>query len=301
VTRLRKAILLSAAATLLGGAVGLEQRADAFDLGFGFFKRRQAAREQATADDQGRETAKTKAAQLVETLRNDPDVAKRKAAAAELRDLDPRTNPEVVPGLTASLLRDPSPAVRIEAVEALGKMKPVTEPAGLAMEEAAKTDPDPKVQEALGKALWQYHLNGYRTPQSGQPLATMTGGTGKGDGKSTTRPSFKFGDSFQPIKNTVGRILPPLLTPEPPLAPPLPTLPGTPPAPTVKPAPPLEPQGVPAGLPKGSPQPMPSALPPTVPPPPAAGPALPKSETPTVGGLPPLSIPQVEVPKPPRF
>lgn len=267
--RLRRIVLAAAAVGTLGG---LDRPAAAVDFGLGLFKRRQTK-----AD-----VPLSRAKQLVETLRTDPDEDKRKAAATELKGLDPRNNPEVIPGLIASLQKDPSPAVRIKAVEALGELKPIAEPAGLAMEAVKTTDPDPKVRKAVGDALWQYHLNGYKTPESGTPLSMMN------DKPGTVRPAAKPGESFQPIRNTVGKVIAPLLTPEPPLAPPKPKFPVTPPAPAVTPAP-LAPQD----LPKGAPQPMPTTLPVE---------ALPVSrvkETPTVGGLPPLSIPQVEVPAPP--
>ena len=256
-SRLRRSLLVAGVV----GLVATERPAPAIDFGLGLFKRR------TTKVD----APLSKAKQLVETLRSDPDEAKRKDAATELKALDPRTNPEVVPGLVASIQKDPSPAVRIKAVEALGELKPVSEQAGLALEAAAKADPDAKVREAINAALWQYHLNGYRTPESGTPLSMMTERPGE------KRVTLKPGDGFQPIKNTVGKVVAPLLSPEPPLAALKVTLPAKPPAPAVTP-PTLAPQE----LPPGAPRPMPTTRP---------------AETPTVSGLPPLTIPQVEVPK----
>ena len=282
--RLRRIVLVAAVAGLLVG----ERPAAAVDFGLGLFKRRQAK-----AD-----VPQSRAKQLVEILRTDPDEDKRIAAATELKGLDPRNNPEIIPGLMASLQKDPSPAVRIEAVKALGDLKPVSEPAGLAMEAARASDPDAKVVEAIRKSLFQYHLNGYRTPESGSPFATET------DTPGSKRPAVKPTLGFQPIKNSIGKALPTLLTAEPPLAPPKPKFPAVPPAPTVAPAPTLAPQD----LPKGAPQPMPTTRPvealpvsrvkavPTVPTVPVPTPPVP---TPTVGGLPPLVIPQVDVPAPP--
>ena len=79
-----------------------------------------------------------------------------------------------MPALIGTLQRDPSPAVRAEAAESIGKLHPVDQPAGIAMETALSSDPDPKVREAVKSALWQYHLNGYRTPPAGNPYATQT-------------------------------------------------------------------------------------------------------------------------------
>ena len=266
-SRMRRSLLVVGVV----GLVATERPAPAIDFGLGLFKRR------TTKVD----TPLSKAKQLVETLRSDPDEAKRKDAATELKGLDPRTNPEVVPGLVASIQKDPSPAVRIKAVEALGEVKPVSEQAGLALEAAAKADPDAKVREAIGAALWQYHLNGYRTPESGSPLSMMTEKPGE------KRTSLKPADGFLPIKNTVGKVVAPLVSPEPPLAPPKPKFPALPPAPTVTPA---TPTLAPQDLPPGAPRPMPTTRPVE------AAPVSRVKETPTVGGLPPLSIPQVDVP-----
>ena len=261
-------------AALLVGVIGLvgvgERPAPGVDFGLGLFKRRQAKADAPVS----------KARQLVEVLRTDPDEAKRKDAATELRAIDPRSNPEVTPGLVASVQKDPSPAVRIEAARVLGDSKPVSEPAGLALEVAVKADPDPKVREAIGAALWQYHLNGYRTPESGSPLSMMTEKPGE------KRAAVKS-EGFAPIRNTVGKVTAPLLSPEPPLAPAKPKFPALPPAPMpAAPVPTLTPQD----LPPGTPRPMPTTRPVE------ATPVSRVKEAPTVGGLPPLSIPQVEVP-----
>ena len=266
-SRMRRSLLVVGVV----GLVATERPAPAIDFGLGLFKRR------TTKVD----TPLSKAKQLVETLRSDPDEAKRKDAATELKGLDPRTNPEIVPGLVASIQKDPSPAVRIKAVEALGEVKPVSEQAGLALEAAAKADPDAKVREAIGAALWQYHLNGYRTPDSGSPLSTMT--ERAGDKRALPKT-----EGFAPIRNTVGKVSAPLLSVEPPLAPAKPKFPALPPAPTVAPVP--APALTPQELPPGAPRPMPTTRPVE------AAPVSRVKPTPTVGGLPPLTIPQVEVP-----
>ncbi len=264
--RVRRAVVLVGVVGLVGVA---ERPACGVDFGLGFFKRRQAKVDAPVS----------KAKQLVEVLRTDPDEARRKDAATELKAIDPRSNPEVIPGLVASVQKDPSPAVRIEAVRVLGDLKPVSEPAGLALEAAVKADPDPKVREAIGAALWQYHLNGYRTPDGGSPLSMMT--DRPGEKRAASKP-----EGFVPIRNTVGKVSAPVLSPEPPLAPMKPKFPALPPAPTVAPVPTLTPQD----LPPGTPRPMPTTRPVE------AAPVSRLKQTPTVGGLPPLSIPQVEVP-----
>jgi hypothetical protein len=117
-----------------------------------------------------------RAKQLVETLKSDPDEKKRKTAAEELRDQDPRNNSDIMPTLIAALQKDPSPEVRAEAAETIGKLKPVVQPAGVALEQTLLTDPSDGVRKAAQKALWDYHLNGYRSaganpayPQTAEP------------------------------------------------------------------------------------------------------------------------------------
>jgi hypothetical protein len=111
-----------------------------------------------------------------ETLRADPDEAKRKAAATELAEFDPRREPDLIPALTGSLGKDPSPAVRAEVAAVLGKIKPVTQQGGVALEQTLGNDPSADVRKAAQQALWEYHLNGYRSaganpayPQTGEP------------------------------------------------------------------------------------------------------------------------------------
>jgi hypothetical protein len=115
-----------------------------------------------------------RARQLAEAVRSDPDERKRKAAAAELAEFDPRAHAEVVPALTAALQRDRSAAVRAKAAEAIGQFKVVFVPAGVALETAAELDPSPAVRDAARQALWEYHLNGYRSTRGADGIAGQT-------------------------------------------------------------------------------------------------------------------------------
>jgi hypothetical protein len=256
-------------ASLVLGVVASESPAAGVDLGLGLLKRRQTK-----PDPQSRSK------QLIETLRNDPDEAKRKAAAQEIRGLDARNVPDIIPALIQSLQKDPSPTVRMEAVDTLGKLKPISQPAGLAMESALQTDPDLKVRDAIKAALWQYHLNGYKTPQGGSPLAMQNTEPGTVTGTTTSaKPSTgRIDTTFQPIKNSVGKIAPPTLSVEPAIA----VKPNLKPVPMVKPA--------------ETPKPMPTVKPPeTV--------TIPQPIIPTVTVPPPITdlpLPTIpEVPLPP--
>lgn len=219
-----------------------------------------------------------KVKQLAETLRASPDEGKRKQAAEDLRDYDPRSNPDLIPALTAAVQKDPVPAVRSAAAESIGKLKPVSQPAGLTLEAVAQADPDAGVREAANQALWQYHLNGYRPPTTG-PLAPQSA-----EPPLAARPVSRPGtpappvaSGFRPITNSVGKGLFFPQTPEPPLAKPK------------APAAPVKAQAkVPAVLPvpqpaAAVPQPMPPSAPAT---PPPVAPSVP------TGPLPPISIPQ---------
>ena len=112
--------------------------------------------------------------QLAETLRTDPDEKKRRAAIAELKEADPRQIPEAMTTLVATLQRDPSPAVRADAAEAIGSIKVMVPLAGAALEIAAESDPSPAVRDAALQALWEYHLIGYRSTKGADGIAGQT-------------------------------------------------------------------------------------------------------------------------------
>ncbi len=100
--------------------------------------------------------------QLAEILRSDSDEKRRAAAIAELADADPRAQPEVIPALIAALRKDVA-AVRVAAAERLGRFHIVFPQAGEALETAAESDSSQAVRDAAQQALWEYHLNGYRS------------------------------------------------------------------------------------------------------------------------------------------
>lgn len=104
-----------------------------------------------------------KSKQLVDTLRADPVEARRSAAAADLREHDAKGNMEVLSALIGALQRDSSAAVRVQAATVLGEISPYSAQAGLALERTAEGDRSFEVREAAKAALWEYHLNGYRS------------------------------------------------------------------------------------------------------------------------------------------
>jgi hypothetical protein len=117
---------------------------------------------------------------LILQLRTDPDEAKRQAAAEELRQYDPKVFPEMMQALADALLKDASAGVRAEAATTIGKLRPVSQAAGYALEQAKANDASWRVRLAAQNSLLQYHLVGYRSgkhpenaPATGDPVTTQ--------------------------------------------------------------------------------------------------------------------------------
>ena len=100
---------------------------------------------------------------LILQLKTDPDEGKRQAAAEELKLYDPKSFPEMMQVLADALLKDASPAVRAEAAATIGKLRPVSQAAGYALEQAKANDASMRVRWAAQNSLLQYHLVGYRS------------------------------------------------------------------------------------------------------------------------------------------
>ncbi|MBY0513437.1 MAG: HEAT repeat domain-containing protein [Gemmataceae bacterium] len=112
--------------------------------------------------------------QLDETLRKDPDEKRRRAAVAELKEAEPRAQPDAVAVLVGVLQRDPAAAVRADAAAAIGQVKVMVPLAGVALETAAEADPSPLVRDAAQQALWEYHVIGYRSAKGADGIAGQT-------------------------------------------------------------------------------------------------------------------------------
>lgn len=100
--------------------------------------------------------------QLLYNVQMEQDEKKRVAAAAELREYDSKQFPEIVFILADIVETDKSAAVRAEAVQSLGKIRPITATAGQAIEHAAK-DSVMRVRMQAWSSLRMYQLAGYRT------------------------------------------------------------------------------------------------------------------------------------------
>ena len=102
---------------------------------------------------------------VVKTERNENH---RESAAKELREYDPVANPDIVPVLVDVLEHDTAAGVRVEAAQSLGKLRPVSQAAGWALEGALK-DSSIRVRLQARGSLMSYRLSGYRSdPQVAQ-------------------------------------------------------------------------------------------------------------------------------------
>lgn len=101
-------------------------------------------------------------AALIATMKSDRNDSKRSSAAEELRRVDPSANSQVIPALVETALGDQKAGVRLEALQSLSKLRPVSTQAGWALEQAVSNDPSMVNRVRARTILWQYHLSGYR-------------------------------------------------------------------------------------------------------------------------------------------
>jgi hypothetical protein len=106
---------------------------------------------------------------LIQTLRNDPNERGRIEAAENLRNYDTVSYPGLVPALVQSVLSDPSTSVRIESIKTLGKLRPVNDKAGWALEQATQ-DSNLRVQWQARSVLLQYRMSGYKQGAGEAPV-----------------------------------------------------------------------------------------------------------------------------------
>ncbi len=199
--------------------------------------------------------------ELLAIVKTDGDESKRAAAAQELRQYDPGQYPMIVPVLIDVLLTDKKPGVRAEAAQSLGKIRPISQQAGMALEQALSNDSSMRVRLQARSSLLQYHWSGYQSGKKDELIS------------QSKEPPLADEKGPPPVITTTSPLStpPPRLTPRPdgsrttssyPMPPaPFPTVPVKP---TMK-EPPL--------APAPAPMPLPSApVPPVTPtPPPATG------------------------------
>jgi hypothetical protein len=112
--------------------------------------------------------------ELLATLKENKDEHKRVLALDELRQYDAAAFPAMVPAVIDVLLHDPKPGVRSEAAETLSKLRPVSQPAGQALEQAQSKDASMRVRMQARYALLQYHWAGYKSPKKPDGMLTQS-------------------------------------------------------------------------------------------------------------------------------
>jgi len=97
---------------------------------------------------------------LIQTLKTDKDERARASAASDLHEYDGKAFPEILPALMEALASDPSPSVRAEAAESIGKIRPISTQAGYALEQARDNDRSTVVKLTARTALMKYRILG---------------------------------------------------------------------------------------------------------------------------------------------
>jgi membrane peptidoglycan carboxypeptidase len=215
--------------------------------------------------------------ELLNTLKNDGDEGRRESAAEELRHFDANLNPNLIRTLVEALAHDSKPGVRAEAAATLGRLRPVSQEVGQALEQALAKDPSMRVRLQARSSLMHYYMAGYhggKNPdgppptehaQTPPPVNTAPGQPANGatttnytTSKTTVTSPRSSGQAGSPPRLKAV----PAETPPPPLAQPPVTPPSAPPAqalpqgaPNAAPTPPL----VPAEAPQLQTPPLPPA------------------------------------------
>jgi hypothetical protein len=107
--------------------------------------------------------------ELLVQVKTDRDEHKRSLAAQELRQYDPVAFPEIIGVLVDVLFNDAKPNVRGEAAQSLGKLRPVSQQVGMALEQAQAKDTSMWVRLQARTALLQYHWAGYHSKKEEGP------------------------------------------------------------------------------------------------------------------------------------
>jgi hypothetical protein len=149
--------------------------------------------------------------ELILIVKTDSDEKKRAHAAEELRDYDSVTFGEIVPVLVDVLKNEKKQSVRLEAVNSLAKIRPVTTLAGHALEKAAADDENWRVRWQAKAALPKYHLAGYSSKKT-DPKGKSTGEPPLAD-PTTPLPLLRF-DSLEPPRVAPAAPLPKSVAPK---------------------------------------------------------------------------------------
>jgi HEAT repeats len=158
--------------------------------------------------------------ELLAQVKGDGDENRRAAAAEELRQYDAGQFAEIIPVLIDVLLHDPKPGVRAEAAQSLGRLRPLNQQAGWALEQAVNNDASMRVRLQARSSLLHYYMAGYHggkkeetpaneppNPPGTPPAVKTTGPTPQGSPAVRTMPG--------PVPVQSGK-MPPVITTTPP-------------------------------------------------------------------------------------
>jgi hypothetical protein len=151
--------------------------------------------------------------ELIAIVKTDKDEHKRESAAEELKQYDPAAFPDIVPVLADVVLTDPSSSVRAEAVDSLAHLRPVTQQAGMALEQVLAKDSSMKVRMQARYSLLQMHWAGYHSSAKEGPIPTKEAPAPSKETKAppliqmplkTQQTSTKFGETNTPVVSPAG-------------------------------------------------------------------------------------------------
>jgi hypothetical protein len=103
---------------------------------------------------------------LVGALKTDPEERHRADAARQLRDFDVTAYPEILPALIEAAQADAKAGVRVEALQSLARLRPISQQAGQTLEGVADHDRSLRVRLQARSALFQYRLSGYHASRA---------------------------------------------------------------------------------------------------------------------------------------
>lgn len=113
--------------------------------------------------------------ELIQIVSSDLDDRRRAEAASELKDYDLKSFPDIIPALVEALKNDSSVAVRREAANSIGKMRPISQIGGYALEQAEANDPAIGVRVIANTHLKVWVLfHGYKKGRMPDPLANQS-------------------------------------------------------------------------------------------------------------------------------
>ncbi len=166
--------------------------------------------------------------ELLNILKADGDENKRIEAAQELRYYDPTAFPAMVPALIEALQNDAKPSVRAESADTLGKLNPISQQAGQALEAARDKDTSMRVRLQARSSLLGYYWRGYKStkppdsPNQGRepPLLDPKADTAPVIQTQTPTTPRTIRATGEPSLPPVNQSLPPSKPPSPPSAPP---------------------------------------------------------------------------------